>query len=106
MKNLRRGNSLNVSRKVGGWEGEDGKGYVCHVVAEPISVTSRPDTRNLHCLNFPGVNSYFGGAQGGLVGLAKQLFLQLMKTKTYDVFCNMHTLDPNLRYPINYKLLQ
>lgn len=93
----------------GRWEAGEGKetrGYVCHVIAEPISIASWPDTRNLQCLNFPGVNSYFGGVQGGLVGLAKQLFKKFMKTKTCDVFCNIRTLDPNLRYPINYKFLQ
>lgn len=67
---------------------------------------SWPDPRNLHCLNFPGVNSYFGGVQGGLVGPAKQLFIELMKTKTCDVFCNICMPDPNVRYPINYKFLQ
>lgn len=93
----------------GRWEAGEGKdtwGYACHVIVEPISITSRLDTRNLHCLNFPGVNSYFGGVQGGLAGLAKQLFIKFMKTKTCDVFFNIHTLDPNFGYPTNYKFLQ
>lgn len=67
----------------GRWEAgeeEDTRAYVCHVLVEPISVASWPDTRNLSCLNFPGGNSCFGGVQGGLVGLAKQLFIKLVKT--------------------------
>lgn len=50
------------------------------------SVVSWPDTRNQWCPNFPGVDSDFGGVQGGLVGLAKQLCVKLMENKTYAVF--------------------
>lgn len=82
----------------------DTRSYVCHVTAEAVAIPPWSDTRNLNCLRFLGVNLYFGGVQGGLVGQAKQLSMKLMKT--CDVFCNIHTLDPNLRYPINYKFLQ
>lgn len=82
-------------------EGKDAGGFARRVIVEPVAITLWPDTRTLRCLNFPGVNSYFGGVQGGLVGLAKQLFIKPMKTNTCDVFCNICTLDPNLRYLIN-----
>lgn len=109
MKNLReigREIHLKCHRRWEAGQGQDTRSYGCCVLVEPIAVASWPDSRNQRCLHFPGVNSYFGGVQGGLAGLAKQLFITFMKNKTCILSHNIYTLDPNLGYSINHKFLQ